>query len=150
MERDILAALVDEPSLAAEYADRIPPETFADERYLRIFQALCKLPAGFEGATDVYAALDDDRDAVAIVASLQKPDRSSKVRFGDSAARRAHLDRVVEVLTESRLEQRKRELDASMAEAFAAGRTVPRGERDEFRHVVEELEKRKKRRLAAR
>jgi DNA primase len=150
MERDILAALVDEPSLAAEYADRIPPETFADERYLRIFQALCKLPAGFEGATDVYAALDDDRDAVAIVASLQKPDRSSKVRFGDSAARRAHLDRVVEVLTESRLEQRKRELDASMAEAFAAGRTVPSGERDEFRHVVEELEKRKKRRLAAR
>jgi DNA primase len=150
MERDILAALVDEPSLAAEYADRIPPETFADERYLRIFQALCKLPAGFEGATDVYAALDDDRDAVAIVASLQKPDRSSKVRFGDSAARRAHLDRVVEVLTESRLERRKRELDASMAEAFAAGRTVPSGERDEFRHVVEELEKRKKRRLAAR
>jgi DNA primase len=150
MERDILAALVDEPSLAAEYADRIPPETFHDERYLRIFQALCKLPSGFEGATDVYAALDDDRDAVAIVASLQKPDRSSKVRFGDSAARRAHLDRVVEVLTESRLEQRKRELDASMAEAFAAGRAVSSGERDEFRHVVEELEKRKKRRLAAR
>ncbi len=150
MEREILAALVDEPGLASEYADRIPAELFHDERYLRIFRALCALPAGFEGSNDVYAALEDDRDAVAIVASLQKPDRSSKVRFADSAARRAHLDRVVEVLTEGRLEQRKRELDTAMAEAFAAGRTVPIVERDEFRHVVEELERRKKRRLAAR
>ena len=150
MEREILAALVDEPALAAEYADRIPASTFADARYRRIYDALCAMRNAADGAAGVYAALDDDREAVAIVASLQKPDRSSKVRFQDSAARRAHLDRVVEVLTESRLEERKRELDRAMAESFAAGGTVPVEERDEHRRLVEELEKRKKRRLATR
>jgi DNA primase catalytic core len=150
MERDILTALIDEPELAAEYADRIPAETFADLRYRNIYEALCRIPGAPGGAPNVYAALGDDRDAVAIVASLQKPDRSSKVRFQDSASRRAHLDRVVEVLTESRLENRKRELDAAMARTFAAGGTVAAEERDEHRRLVEELERRKKRRLAPR
>jgi DNA primase catalytic core len=150
MEREILAALVDEPALAAEYADRIPAATFEDERYRRIYETLCSLRGTTGDASDVYAALDEDREAAGIVATLQKPDRSSQVRFQDSAARRAHLDRVVEVLTESRLERRKRELDETMARAFAAGAPVPAAERDEYRGLVEDLERRKKRRLAAR
>jgi DNA primase len=115
MEREILAALVDEPALAAEYAERIPADVFGDPRYRRIYDVLCAMRSPTADATDVYAALADDGEAVAVVATLQKPDRSSKVRFGDSFARRAHLDRVVEVLTESRLERRKRELDEVMA-----------------------------------
>jgi DNA primase len=150
LERDVLAALVDEPELAAAYADRIPPDVFADARYRRIYDVLRTMPDPAGGAAAVYAALGDDREAVALVASLQKPDRSSKVRFQDSAARRAHLDRVVEVLTEGRLERRKRELDEAMAETFAAGGTVSSAERDEHRRLVEELERRKKRRLATR
>jgi replicative DNA helicase len=150
MEREILAALIDEPALAAEYVERIPVDIFVDPRYRRIYEALCGLHVATADAADVYAALEDDGEAVAIVATLQKPDRSSKVLFGDSFARRAHLDRVVEVLTESRLERRKRELDEAMASAFAAGGTVPAAERDEYRGVIEELERRKKRRLAAR
>jgi len=150
LAREILAALVDEPALAAEYADRIPLELFEDERYRRIYDALRTLPQSASGSADAYAALGDDTEAVTIIATLQKPDRSSKIRFVDSASRRAHLDRVVEVLTESRLERRKTELDAAMAETFAAGRSVSVAERDEHRHLVEELERRKKRRLAKR
>jgi DNA primase len=150
LAREILAALVDEPALAAEYADRIPLELFEDERYRRIYEALRTLPQSASGPADAYAALGDDSEAVTIIATLQKPDRSSKIRFVDSASRRAHLDRVVEVLTESRLERRKSELDLAMAETFAAGRSVSAAERDEHQSLVEELERRRKRRLAKR
>jgi len=84
IEREILAALVDEPALVAEFVPRIPPETFRDERYREIYRALCAAAASLVTASDVYAVLGDDRDAVALIVALQKPDRSSKVRFPDS------------------------------------------------------------------
>jgi DNA primase len=150
LEREVLAALVDEPGLVAEYADRIPAETFREGRYREIYEALRARAGDLAAAPDVYAALGDDRDAVELVVALQKPDRSSKVRFQDSAARRAHLDRVVEGLIESRLEQRRRELDRKIDEAFLSGVPVLQEERDELARLREELERRKKKRLGTR
>ncbi len=148
-EREVLAALVDEPGLVAEYADRIPADTFREGRYREIYEALRARAGDLAAASDIYAALGEDRDAVELIVALQKPDRSSKVRFQDSAARRAHLDRVVEGLIESRLEQRKRELDRKIDEAFLAGVPVETEERDELGRLREELERRKKKRLGA-
>jgi ABC-type phosphate transport system auxiliary subunit len=76
--------------------------------------------------------------------------RSSRLRFPDSAARRAHLERVIEGLTESRLEDRKRELSVKIDAAFTAGISVSSEEKDELARLVEQLEQRKKRRLGAR
>ncbi len=150
IDREILAALVDEPSLIAEYAGSIPPEVFRDSRYRDIYRVLVAEGAGFSSAADVYAAFGENRDAVELLVALQKPDRSSKARFQDSAARRAHLDRVVEGLAESRLEQRWRELDRKIDEAFASGGHVSQEERDEHRLLGEERELRKKKRLGTR
>ncbi len=150
MEREVLAAFLDEPSLVAEYAERIPVDTFRDARYRRIYEALVAHPGSLLAAEDIYAALGEDRDAVEILATLAKPDRSSRVRFVDSAARRAHLDRVVEGLMESRLEARRRELQARQDAAFVAGQTFPEAEKDELDRLVEELNQRKKKRLGAR
>jgi DNA primase len=150
LERQVLEALVDEPGLVAEYADLIPAETFREGRYREIYVALRARANELSAASDIYAALGDDRDAVELIVALQKPDRSSKVRFGDSAARRAHLDRVVEGLIESRLEQRYRDLDRKIDAAFASGAPVPPEERDELARLREELERRKKKRLGTR
>jgi DNA primase len=150
LEREVLAALVDEPGLVAEYAGRIPAEAFRDGPYRQIYEALRERAHELATASDIYAALGDDRAAVELVVALQKPDRSSKVRFQDSAARRAHLDRVVEGLIESRLELRRRELDQKIDEAFLSGIPVLQEERDELARLREELERRKKKRLGAR
>jgi hypothetical protein len=101
-------------------------------------------------ASDIYATFGEDRDSVDLLIALQKPDRSSKVRFQDSAARRAHLDRVVEGLMEGRLEQRRRELDLKIDAAFASGDHVSQEERDEHRLLGEELKERKRKRLGTR
>ncbi len=150
LDREILAALIDEPALVAEYRDRIPPAVFRDARLRAIYDSLCSRATVLTVAADVYAAFADDRSAVELLVGLQKPDRSSRLRFPDSAARRAHLERVIEGLTESRLEERKRELSALLDSAFIAGIAPGVAEKDEYARLVEQLEQRKKRRLGAR
>jgi hypothetical protein len=147
LDREILAALVDEPALVAEYAERIGPEVFREARYRDIYRTLCARASELATPADVYAAFGEDREAVELLVALQKPDRSSKVRFGDSAARRAHLDRVVAGLAEGRLERRWRELDLKIDEAFASGATVSQEERDEHRLLGEEINQRRAKRL---
>ena len=149
-DREILAAFVDEPGLVADYRDEIGPDVFRDARYRAIYEVMCAHASALATASDVYAALGDDRAAVELLVGLQKTDRSSKVRFQDSAARRAHLDRVVEGLSDSRLELRRKELDRKVDEAFATGGGVSPDERDELRRLGEYLEARKKKRLGTR
>jgi len=146
-DREILAALVDEPALVAEYADRLTPDAFREPRLRDIYRTLLTKSSDLTMPADVYAAFGDDREAVELLVALQKPDRSSTVRFMDSAARRAHLDRVVEGLTEGRLERRWRELDLKLDAAFASGDLVSQEERDEHRLLGEEIQASKKKRL---
>jgi len=150
IEREILAALVDEPALVKDYESDIAADVFRDARYRAIYEVMLANAETLVSAADVYAALGDDRDAVELLIGLQKTDRSSKVRFQDSTARRAHLDRVVEGLTESRLEQRWKQLDRTLDAAFATGDAVPQAERDEHRRLGEYLEARKRKRLGTR
>jgi len=146
LEREVLAALIDEPALVAEYASRIPLEAFRDERYRHIYATLLERRDWLRATPDVFAAFGEERDANELLATLQKPDRSSAVRFQDSAARRAHLDRVVEHLRESRLERRWKELDSRLNSAGS----LPPEERDEYDRLVEERERRKAKRLGTR
>jgi len=146
-DREILAALVDEPALVAQYAARIGPEAFREARYRDIYRTLVARAGDLATPADVYALFGEDGDSVALLVALQKPDRSSKVRFGDTDARRAHLDRVVEGLREGRLEQRWRELDLKLDAAFASGDSVSQEERDEHRLLGEEIQEHKRKRL---
>ncbi len=150
IERDVLAALVDEPGLVAEYAEQFSPSFFRDARYGRIYAKLVAAGDALVTPADVFAVLGDDAEAVEAVVTLQKPDRSSQVRFQDSAARRAHLDRVLERLAIERLEARFRELDAKIDQAFLSGQSVLPQERDEHRRLREEMDKQRKKRLGTR
>ncbi len=150
IEREILAALVDEPALVAEFGPLIPAEIFRDERYREIFRTLCVVAESLVTASDVYAALGTDGNAVELIVALQKTDRSSRVRFPDSLARRAHLEGVVDRLNEEILEQRFREIDARIDAAFASGVSVSEDERNEHRRLAQEREARKKKRLGKR
>jgi DNA primase len=149
LDREILAALVEEPTLVAEFGPLIPAETFRDDRYREIYRALRAVADRLVTPSDVYAALGDDRDAVERIVSLLKPDRSSRLRFPDSAARRDHLERVVERIVEDELERRFRDLDARIDAAFASGEPIAPEDRAEHARLAAERELRKKKRLKA-
>ncbi len=150
IEREVLAALLDEPALFADYYDRFSDGFFRDTRYAKIFETLGAQYASLATPADVYAALAGDAESVELVVALLKPDRSSQVRFQDSSARRAHLDRVLERISTERLEGRYRELDAKIDQAFLSGAPVSTEERDEHRRLREEMDKQRKKRLGTR
>ncbi len=150
VERDVLAALLDEPGLFAEYAGRLPADFFRDGRLERIYTLLTEQSTTLTTTSDVFAALAGDAEATDAVTRLLKPDRSSQVRFQDSAARRAQLDGVLERIEAERNEARYRELDAKIDEAFLTGGVVSTAERDEHRRLREEMDQRRKKRLGAR
>ena len=147
LERDVLETLLDEPALVADYAESIPSATFKDERYRSLYERLLAGRDRLGTGVDALALLGDDREALEVVVGLLKTERSSKVRFPDSAARRTHLDRIVERLHESELERRKRELSQKQDELFAAGLPVPAGEREEYEGLVKRLDRSKAKRL---
>jgi len=87
------------------------------------------------------AACADDDEARELLASLGQRDRSSIVRYGDSQARRAHLDRIVERLKHEDEAHRYAELSRSIDALFEAGSPVPRELLAEFEAIKLKLKK---------
>jgi len=141
VERDILCTLLDEPALVAEYASRIPPATFRDERYAGIYRRLLDAADHLTTATDALAAFGDDRESAETAVALQNLQRSAEVRFPDTAARRAHLDALVERLEETELYRRKQELSERIDRLLEAGRPLPQEDWDEYQSLVQRLDR---------
>jgi DNA primase catalytic core len=141
IERDVLTTLLEEPALVAEYAGRIPEDIFKDERYAVVYRTLVAAGEQLVTAADALAAFGDDRDAVETLVALQKAERSSKVRFPDSAARRAHLDAIVARLEESVLQRRKRELSERIDRLLEAGQPLPQDDWSEYQSLVQRLDR---------
>ena len=141
IERDVLAILLDEPVLVGEYAERIPAAIFRDARYARIYRRLLESARTLVTATDIHAALGDDREAIETTVSLQNAERSSNVRFPDGAARRAHLDAILQRLEETDLRVRKRELSERIDRTLEAGRPLPEDDWAEYQQLVTRLDR---------
>jgi DNA primase catalytic core len=124
-ERDVLAVVLDEPPLVAEYRDRIPPERFDDPVLRRIYGTLCDRASALVQPADVFALFSDDGDVSATLASIAGSERSRIVRFADGNARRAFLDRLIERFSADDRQSRFRELDAQMDALLEAGQPVP-------------------------
>jgi DNA primase len=150
VERDLLMTLLEEPALVRDYAQLIPVESFKDERYRHIYAVLHEQRSRLSAASDALAAFGEDRDAVDTVLALLKTDRSSKVRFADSAERRAHLDRIIQSFTEGGVEQRFRQLEAQIDARLTAGEPVSADERAEYLRLVEVRDREKAKRLGTR
>jgi hypothetical protein len=117
--------------LIAEYAARIPPERFAEPALRRIYQRLWEQSAALTQPADVFALFSDDGDVSATLATIAGSERSKIVRFVDSDARRAFLDRIVDRFAADDRQRRFREVDAQMNALLEAGLPVPQALRDE-------------------
>ena len=89
----------------------------------------------------MFALFGDDAESMDALAALGSRDRSSQVRYGDSAERRDHLERVVERLELDAEESRYRDVSRAIDEELAAGRPVPPAVRAEFESLVTKLKR---------
>jgi hypothetical protein len=103
----------------------MPPERFADPVCRRIYDRLWERAATLAQPADVFALFSDDGDVSATLASIAGAERSKIVRFPDTDARRAFLDRLLRRFDADDLERRVRELNARISELFEAGLPVP-------------------------
>jgi DNA primase len=133
-EREVLAIVLDEPSLLAEYAGRIPPARFENARLRRIWETLCTQARSLVQPSDVWAVFSGDDDAAATLTSV-----SGFVRFAESEDRRAKLDRVVARFARDDAEHRARELGERINRLYEAGEHVPVDLRDEHADLVRRL-----------
>jgi DNA primase len=124
-ERDVIAIALEEPTLIAEYATRIPPDRFGDAVCRHIYDRLWERAESLLQPADVFALFSEDGDVSATLASIAGAERSKIVRFPDSEARRAFLDRLLDRFAADDRERRVAELKAQINELFEAGLPVP-------------------------
>jgi DNA primase len=144
-ERDVLAIMVDEPSLLDQYRSAIRPERFADERYRELYSSLLEAAHTLGTGADVTALFSAEPERQALVLALERPERSPVLRFPDIAAKRAHLDRIVERIRSDDDHERMRELDRRIDDLLGAGQAVPNDLRDEFSSLVAKLKRSERR-----
>jgi DNA primase len=130
-ERDVIAIALEEPTLIGEYGARIPPDRFTDPVFRRIYERLWERSATLAQPGDVFALFSDDGDVSATLATIAGSERSKIVRFVDSDARRAFLDRLIDRFATDDRQRRFREVDAQMNALLEAGLPVPQALRDE-------------------
>ncbi|GAC1426733.1 MAG: hypothetical protein NVSMB5_21360 [Candidatus Velthaea sp.] len=138
-EREVLAIFLDEPMLLAEFYQIIPPERFEHPVLRRVYASIAENRKVLLQPSDVYALFSGDDAASAALLTIAGAERSTTVRFVNSEARRAYLERVVERFAVDDLQRRYREVDSSVNRLLEAGEPVPRGLRDEFAALATKL-----------
>jgi DNA primase len=142
-EREVLSIVLEDPTLAPEYRERIAPARFRNEVYRRTYERILSQANGLRDTADVFALCAQDDEALEVLASLGARDRSSIVRYGDAAERREHLERIVERLALEDEQARYAALSASIDEMFSQGKHVPEELRSELGELAVKLKLKK-------
>ena len=140
-EREVLSIVLEEPALLAEYADRIPPGRFPNEVYRGVYERMLAHAGELGTGADILALFAEEDTSVELLTLLQRPDRSSTVRYADTDARRAHLDSIAARLQLEDEKRRYQELSRLIDKMAGAGETPPPGLRTEFNELVLKLKR---------
>jgi DNA primase len=140
-EREVVSILLEEPSLGTEYGHRIDAARFRNEVYRRMYEKIVAFADTAPTTADLFGLFAEDQELLDLLADLSRRDRSSAVRYGDSEARRAHLERVVERLQLEDERRRYRELSDLIDDKLAGGKAVSAELRGEFETLVAKLKR---------
>ena len=138
-EREVLSIVLEDPALILEYHERIDPARFRNDVYRRTYERIVANASELRIEGDVFALCADDDEALEALSALGSRDRSSTVRYGDTAERREHLDRIVERLVLEDEQARYSALSASIDDMFTRGVNVPEDLRNEFNALAAKL-----------
>ncbi len=135
-EREVLSIVLDEPGLVAEYATRIRPERFENERLRHVWERMVAHARSLTQPSDVFALFSDEEDSAKVLVAV-----SGVERLADPEARRAKLDRVVARLERDDAMRRYKALDAEITRLFETGQDVPAALRAEQNALAATLKK---------
>ena len=142
-EREVLSILVEEPSLAGEYGNRIEPARFRNGAYRAIYERIVEHAGNLRETSDVFTLFAGDGSALATVSELGQRERSGTEQYSGTGERRAHLDLVVERLQLDDDRARYQELQRLTDECIDAAKPVPTDLRSEFSTLTEKLKNKK-------
>jgi DNA primase len=140
-EREVVGILLEEPSLGAEFCNRIAASRFRNEVYRRIYERILGGAGKLTTTADVFGLFAEDQGVLDLLAEVGGRDRSSTVRYGGSEERRAHLERVVERLQLEDERRRYRELSDLIDDRLTGGEAVSEEMRGEFEALVAKLKR---------
>ena len=140
-EREVLSIILEDPSLAREFGERITPERFRNDVYRGAYERIVAEASGLRDTSDVLAMFAEDDTALELLTSLGRRDRSSTERYGDSEERRAHLERIVERLQLEEERERYRELSSRIDDLLSRGEPISEELRGEFERLVAKLKR---------
>ena len=140
-EREVLAIFLEEPALLGLYQERIPPHRFGSDLYRSIYERMLARRETLLSPTDIFSLFAEDHTSVELLSSLQRPDRSSTVRYAGTDERRAHLERVVARLQLDDQKARYKELSQRIDELLGAGKPVSEDLRTEYEALVHRLKR---------
>jgi DNA primase len=140
-EREVLSILLEEPSLAAQYGQRIDAARFRNDVYRRVYERIVEAAGVLTTTADVFGLFAEDQGTLDLLAEVGRRDRSSAVRYSSSEERCAHLDRVVDRLALEDQRRRYRELSDLIDDRIANGESVSEQLRGEFETLVAKLKR---------
>lgn len=140
-EREVLSIALEEPGLVQEFAKAIPPSSFRNQVYRELYERIVERAREMTSTADVLAFFADDQASLDALAAIAGRDRSSAVRYHDSAERRAHLERIAGRVEMSEAQQRYREVRRRIDEAFTAGQPIPEALRIESEALLSKIQK---------
>jgi DNA primase catalytic core len=139
-EREVLSIVLEEPALAGEFAEAIPPTSFRNEAYRRIYARIVDEAQRIATTADVLGLFAADQASLDFLATAGSRDRSSTVRYRDTEERRAHLERIAKSIEHGEAERRYRELRRRIDEAFTAGEPIPEELRIESETLLSKIQ----------
>lgn len=140
-EREVLSIILEDPSLALEYGERIAASRFRNDVYRQTYERIVQHATQLRDTPDVLTLFAQDEGALDMLTGLGAGERSSTVRYGDSEERRAHLERIAERLSLDDERERYQELSRRIDELWAAGEPVSEDLRDEFERLTAKLKR---------
>ncbi len=138
-ERAVVGILLEEPALALEFADQIPPARFGNALYRRMYERLLGAAGTLHESADVLGLFAGDQESLDALAGLARRDRSSAVLYETSQERREPLELVVERLQIEDAKRRYRELSQYLDERHTAGEPISEDVRAEYRALASKL-----------
>ncbi|MBC5816610.1 MAG: DNA primase [Candidatus Eremiobacteraeota bacterium] len=138
-EREVLAIVLEEPSLLREYLMRIPAHRFPNEVYRQIYERMLKHEGDLRTGADVLTLFAEDHTSVELLSSLAH--RGQTVRYAGTDARRGHLDQIAGRLQLEDEKRRYQELSQQIDNLLGAGEALPAELRGEFESLALKLKK---------
>ncbi len=138
-EREVLAIMLDDPALLAEYAQLIPAHRFEHDLYRSVYERMLAHADHLGTPAEVFALFADDDTSVDLLSSLRHRADKATVKYAGTEERRMHLDRIAARLQLEDEEKRYQELSQRIDELAVSGQGVSPGLRNEFEVLASKL-----------